>query len=282
MGNCNLCYHRCNVDRDAEIGICKLDNNIYISQYGVVKNEEDFFTGINGCGVIWFHGCNFKCKYCLNDATSLNGYGKNLYSTIDTYNLILKFISDNRVSHIMFVNPTMYVNFIIEIVNMVQHTPGITVPYFIYNTNAYDTIETIQMINPYIDIFIPDYKYANDELSFTLSGISNYKEPCFNTIEYIGNICGFNLTIQNYMASSGMLVRHLMLPGEVNNTKSCIQKLKNLNNNILIHVLSNYAIRGGISTNASLQQYNRLITDEEIQEVKNFIIDNNYNNIFIK
>jgi putative pyruvate formate lyase activating enzyme len=281
MSVCNSCYYQCDVNRDTEPGICNLDYNIYIAQSSVVKNEEDFFNGVNGCGVIWFHGCNFQCKYCVNDATSLNGYGKNLYTISDFYNILINFITVDKVSHIMFVNPTMYVDFIIEVIDLFKHE-NITLPFFIYNTNAYDSMSTIEDISPYIDIFIPDYKYASDELALKLSNVSRYCEPCINTIACMGHLKGFNLNIENYMATSGMCVRHLMLPGEVDNTKLCIQQLKDINSNIMIHVLSNYAIRGGISTNKDLQQYNTLITDNEINEVKNFIIDNGYNNIFIK
>lgn len=278
---CNACNHNCLVDRSVELGYCQLDNKLYISEISNIKNEEDFFVGTYGCGAIWFSGCNMKCVYCLNEATSIYGFYKFEYSPTEFYDRINNMIINDHIQHIMFINPTMYIPFIIQVIESIKMNVSNT-PKFIYNTNGYDSIDTIDKLINYIDIWLPDYKYANDDIGYNLSNVKNYHTQSLSTIQYIGSRVGFNLNIQNYIATSGMLVRHLLLPGEIDNTKQSILQLKSLNSDMVIHVLTNYAIRSGVSSNQSLSKYNRFNDDCEINEIKDFVYSNNLTNIIIK
>ena len=162
LEKCELCPHKCKVNRNqGQIGRCKATNKVKIALYSVHQFEEPCISGKNGSGTIFFSNCNLNCVYCQNYEISQLGKGKEI-TIPELANIFLEQQSKN-VENINLVTPTSYVSQIIEAIKIAKNN-GLKIP-IVYNTNSYENIETIKMLDGYIDIYLPDLKYAENDLA---------------------------------------------------------------------------------------------------------------------
>ena len=180
LDKCNICPHQCKVNRNqGKIGRCKATEKIKIALYSTHNFEEPCISGEKGSGTIFFSNCNLNCVFCQNYEISQLGKGKDI-SIEELANIFLK-QQEKNVENINLVTPTSYIPQIIEAIKIAKSN-GFKLP-IIYNTNAYEKVETLKMLEGYIDIYLPDLKYAENDVAKEYSKIDNYFEIATEAIQ---------------------------------------------------------------------------------------------------
>ena len=223
--NCMICPRECGTDRFNDRGYCNSGAEISLSSVCVHKGEEPTVSGNGGICNIFFSRCNLQCIYCQNSQISsvtedIVDYQFKLAEVID---IIVPMLEDGA-GAVGFVSPSHYVPIVKMIVTALKYR-GYN-PVFVYNTNAYEKVETIQSLDDYIDVFLPDYKYADSFLSKAYSGVSDYSEIALAAITEMKRLKGTNLPInEDGYATSGVIVRHMILPNHVENSLEVLRRL---------------------------------------------------------
>jgi putative pyruvate formate lyase activating enzyme len=209
LANCNLCPRRCSVDRTAgETGFCGTVDLAVVASYAPHFGEEPPLVGRRGSGTIFFCGCNLGCIFCQNYDISHLKRGTEV-STEELAAMMLAL--ENRGCHnINFVTPTHVVPQILDAL-VAARANGLTVP-LVYNCGGYESLETLRLLDGVIDIYMPDVKYSEDAVSEALSGAPDYWEVCRAAVREMHRQVGDLRTDGNGVATSGLLVRHLVLP----------------------------------------------------------------------
>ena len=173
LQRCEICPHDCKVNRlQRHMGRCKCNDKIKIALASVHHFEEPCISGKNGSGTIFFSNCNLNCKFCQNYEISQEGKGIEI--TIEELADIFIKQQEKKVHNINLVTPTMYAYQIIEAIKIARKK-GLNIP-IIYNSNGYENVQTIKDLNGYIDVYLPDLKYYDNDLGLKYSGIKNYFE----------------------------------------------------------------------------------------------------------
>ncbi len=218
-----------------------------------------------GSGTIFFSNCNLNCIYCQNYEISQLGNGKEI-SIQELANIFLE-QQKNGAENINLVTPTMYVYQIIEAIKIAKNA-GLTIP-IIYNTNSYENIETIKLLKGYIDVYLPDFKYFDNELGEKYSNIKNYFDIASKSIYEMYLQVGLPQFNENGIITKGVIIRHLVLPNHIQNTKNILKWIKeNLPSKTYISVMAQYFPTYKAKDNYLL---NRKLTQEEYDEVLNFL-----------
>ena len=274
---CELCPHRCKVNRKkGNIGRCKCDNRIKIALSSLHYYEEPCISGEAGSGTVFFSNCNLNCKYCQNYKISQLGKGE--YITIEELANIFIFQQENKANNINLVTPTMYVEQIIEAIKIAK-SKGLKIP-IIYNSNGYENIETIKLLNGYIDVYLPDLKYADNNLAKKYSNIDNYFEIATNAIKEMYNQVGAPILDENGIIKRGLIIRHLVLPNYIDNSKKVLQWIKeNIDSNVYVSIMAQYFP----TYLAKEDEYiNRKLTKEEYEEIENFVFELDFENGYMQ
>lgn len=240
--NCNLCPRRCNAKRGGEkLGYCRSDWNYSIGSICIHKGEEPVISGINGICNVFFTRCNLQCVYCQNQQIS-----RNLHPDVE-FSLNLQQVTDN-ICHILskgihslgFVSPSHQLKQVLEIVHAV-HERGFR-PVIVYNSNAYDNVESLKLLEGVVDIYLPDFKYADNSLAKRLSGAHNYVEVALSALKEMLRQKGPSLRIDpEGQAYSGIIIRHLVLPGYLDNSFGVLECIANeLSERLHISLMAQY------------------------------------------
>ena len=233
---CNLCERKCNVDRNIKTGFCNANNKIKIAKYMLYHYEEPCISGKNGSGTIFFSNCNLKCIYCQNYEISTEEYGKEI-SIEDFANICLE-LQDKKAENINLVTPGHFANLIKKGLILAKEK-GLTIP-IVYNTNSYETVETIKSLNGLIDIYLPDFKYYDDKLAIKYSKAPKYRETAQIAIEEMYKQVG-KPVIEKGIIKKGVIIRHLILPSLTDDSKKIINYLyTKYKNNIYYSIMNQY------------------------------------------
>ena len=212
--NCNLCPNRCNVDREKRDGACHADNDMRVCRIAPHFYEEPIISGERGSGTIFFSGCSLDCAFCQNHEISKRKVGK-VFSP-EALADELKRLVDNGVHNINFVTPTHFSHRIKETLNI--YRPPVPI---VYNTSGYELPEVIEEMNEYVDVYLTDFKYANNDLAQKYSKRKDYYSYCLLSTDKMVESKPL-IFDEAGMMKQGVIVRHLMLPGEVQNTLDVI------------------------------------------------------------
>ena len=277
LENCTICPHRCNINRiDGKIGRCKATNNVKIALYSTHDFEEPCISGKKGSGTVFFSNCNLNCVFCQNYEISQLGRGKEI--TIEELAEIFLLQQENGVENINLVTPTSYVVQIIEAIKIAKEK-GLTIP-IIYNTNGYENVETIKMLDGYIDVYLPDLKYAENGLAKKYSKIDNYFEIAINAIKEMINQVGVPEFDENGIIKKGVIIRHLVLPNNIENSKKVLKWISsNLPKEVYISVMAQYFPTYKAK---GINELNRKLSKEEWQEIENYIEELNIENGYVQ
>lgn len=234
---CNLCEFKCNVNRNFSLGKCKCGSSLKVALASVHKWEEPCISGVNGSGSVFFSGCNLNCIFCQNHNISKNNFGKEIFS--ERLAEIFIELQNKKVHNINLVSPTPYVYGIIEAIKIAKNN-GLIIP-IVYNTNSYETVETIKLLKDYIDIYLPDIKYFNDDTAIKYSGAPNYFKIATSAIlEMISNV-GNPIFDENGIMKKGVIVRHLCLPNHLIETKKIVEWINNnISDNVYVSLMAQY------------------------------------------
>lgn len=238
LEQCMLCPHNCKVNRlNGQIGRCKCNDKIKIALVSLHKYEEPCISGKNGSGTVFFSNCNLNCMFCQNYEISHLRKGYEV-SVDELANIFIE--QQNRGAHnINLVTPTMYVIQIIEAIKKAREN-GLKLP-IIYNTSSYENVETIQMLKGYIDVYLPDLKYYSNDLCKKYSKVDNYFENASKAITEMYKQVGTPEFDEDGMIKKGVIIRHLILPNYIQNTKHILKWIKeNMPDDVYVSVMSQY------------------------------------------
>ena len=268
LRKCNICPRNCGANRfDGPYGYCNSGSDFNISAIIVHEGEEPVISGKNGICNIFFSHCNLQCNYCQNYQIS-NNKCSNSGNKSDLNVIINKIVCilDTGIENVGFVSPSHMVPQVKVIIKSLNHE-GYH-PTIVYNSNAYDKVETLRSLENLVDVYLPDLKYDDQKISEEWSDSKNYPVIARKAIKEMyrqkGNILQINKTGK---AEKGLIIRHLVLPGAVQNSKNVLRFISNeLSNRIAVSVMSQYNPNSNVSAVPIL---NRKIFKKEYSEVIN-------------
>ena len=276
FNKCTICPHKCGIDRSNNIGRCKATDKIKIALYSIHNFEEPCISGENGSGTIFFSNCNMNCVFCQNYEISQLGRGKEI--TIDELSNIMIEQQEKGVQNINLVTPTSYSLHIIEAIKIARRN-GLNIP-IVYNTNGYESVETLKLLDGFIDIYLPDLKYYKNELAQKYSKVNNYFEIATQAIKEMYRQVGVPVLDEKGVMKKGLMIRHLILPNEVENSKKILSWIKeNMDNNVYISIMAQYFPTYKAK---EIEKLSRKITQEEYNEVEEYLYNLDLENGYIQ
>ena len=240
--NCNNCPRRCATDRVTSLGFCHATAEPEAAAICIHRGEEPPISGQRGICNIFFAHCNLQCIYCQNrdisralPSPTLASACVGVQAIVDRVQQLLP-ETENIVG---FVSPTHYAHAIPAIVDEL-HRRGLF-PTTVYNTGGYDSVETLRSLAPYIDIYLPDFKYSDPALALRYSHAPDYPQVALAALREMYNQKGSALpTDERGLAFRGIIVRHLVLPGQVDNSLGVLDTLADLSTNLHIALMAQY------------------------------------------
>ncbi len=212
---CTLCPHNCNVQRTATTGggLCGMPWTLHVARAGLHQWEEPCFTGTHGAGAVFFSGCNLSCVYCQNKPISQDNIGKPC--TVAQLQTIFHSLIDQGAACLDLVTPTHFTPLVAEALEM-----EIPIPV-VWNSSGYESVETLKLLEGKVDVYLPDFKYAKADLGHSYSGARHYFPIATAAILEMYRQTG-NYLLQDGQLLRGVLIRHLILPGALDNSKECL------------------------------------------------------------
>ena len=266
---CNLCPNGCKIDKTKNFGACGTSDKLTIAKYYLHPFEEPIISGTKGSGTIFFCGCSLKCVFCQNYELSRGLRGKEF--SVKELADIIKELEDLGAHNINFVNPTHYSNQIIKALEI--YRPNIPI---VYNTHGYENIEILNIMNDYVDVYLPDIKFYSPAISKRYSNKENYFDIASKAIEFMINSKPLIFGEDN-LIMQGVVVRHLVLPQCTSDSKKILDWFAPFKEKAYINVMSQYTPFGNIENFPELK---RKITRREYDCVLDYLLSLNLNNAY--
>ena len=273
---CTICPHNCKINRTKNPGRCKSTDKIKIALYSIHNFEEPCISGEKGSGTIFFSNCNMNCVFCQNYEISQFGRGKEI--TIEELANVMIKQQERNVQNINLVTPTSYALHIVEAIKIARKK-GLEIP-IVYNTNGYESVETLKLLEGYVDIYLPDLKYYYDDLAKKYSKVDNYFEIATKAIQEMYRQVGTPVLDENGVMKKGLMIRHLILPNEVQNSKKVLKWIKeNIDSNVYVSIMAQYFPTYKAK---EIPEIARKITKEEYEKVENYLYGLDLENGYIQ
>ena len=275
INKCNICPHNCGIDRENnQIGKCKGTDKAKLALSSLHLFEEPCISGENGSGTVFFSNCNMSCVYCQNYEISSQGFGVEV--SVEKLAEIFINQQNNNANNINLVSPTIYALQIKQAIILAREK-GLKIP-IIYNTSGYEKVEILKQLEGYIDVYLPDFKYGSNELGEKYSKVKNYYDYCLPAIKEMYRQVGAPKLDENGMIQKGVIIRHLILPNNIENTKKVLKTIKeNLSKDIYISLMAQYFPAGKAK---EIPELSRKISKQEYEEIENYLykleIENGY------
>lgn len=234
---CDLCPNMCGVNRTIQPGLCGVLADPRIARVGLHYYEEPIISGTKGSGTIFFSGCNMHCIFCQNYDVSwrAKGYPISVEGIIDR----IKDLERLGAHNINFVTPTHYSHIVKAV--LTKYKPSIPV---VYNTSSYERVEILKELDGLIDIYLPDLKYFNNDLSIKLSNKKDYFEVATKALDEMYRQIGEPI-IENNLMKKGMIIRHLVLPDQTDDTIKILNYVQNhFGDKVWLSLMSQYTPEG--------------------------------------
>lgn len=274
MSVCNLCPRNCNTDRANERGFCNVSNSLTLARAGLHFWEEPCISAYGGAGAVFFSGCSLKCIYCQNEKISRGHTGKEISEK--RLREIFDELIDQGADNINLVTPSHYADIIADALSKEK----LPVPV-VYNTSAYEKTETLKMLDGLIDVYLPDYKYADSSLARKLSFAPDYPGIAFSAIEEMFRQRGSYTLDEDGILTSGVLIRHLVLPGFIDNTLDVIDKITSRfdDTQVLFSLMSQYTPP---KKELKIPSLNRRLTENEYSQAVDYLYLSGFENGFVQ
>lgn len=263
---CKLCPRECQVNRlKGQKGFCQITDKIEIALASLHYFEEPCISGKEGSGTIFFSHCNMKCMFCQNHEISQEGKGKAI--TVEKLAEIMVNQQKRGAQNINLVTPTMYSTQIKEAIRIAKEK-GLRIP-IIYNSNGYESITALKNLEGYIDIYLPDLKYYSNTLAEKYSKVPNYFEIATKAIREMIRQVGKPILDENGIMKKGVMIRHLVLPNHLLNTKGILKWIQeNIKEDVWVSIMAQYFPTYQVREDKLL---GRKLTKEEYDRVKEWI-----------
>ncbi|NLI12781.1 radical SAM protein [Pelotomaculum propionicicum] len=238
LEDCTVCAQACRVNRlKGELGICRGGRRAVVSSYGPHFGEEAPLVGARGSGTIFFAFCNLKCRFCQNCEISQHGEGE-VVSTSDLAEMMLE-LQQGGCHNINLVSPSHFVPQILEAL-LVASALGLRVP-LVYNTGGYDAPETLEILDGVVDIYMPDIKFGDDDAGRKYAGAAGYFTVAKKAVKLMHGQVGDLVVDGKGIAVRGLLVRHLVLPGDLSGTEKVVRFLaEDISKNTFLNIMAQY------------------------------------------
>ena len=266
--DCHLCPRDCGVNRlkGGKAGFCKESHQLRVAYVGPHFGEEPPITGKNGSGTIFFAGCSLQCSFCQNHQISRDGLGRAM-DVDELFERAVEMIEENHVHNINLVTPDHFFPHAFHLVSRLRQE-GYNLP-FVYNVSGYQSVAMLRMAEDFADIYLPDFKYGDPTLSLGLSKCKDYPKVALEAIEEMVRQKGF----------VGVLVRHLILPGHVENSSHALTSLfLEFGSRLPISLMSQYHP----VLPQQDQNLNRSLTQEEFDMVFSHAMDLGFEHLFVQ
>lgn len=262
---CSLCPHQCNALRtesNNDGGVCKMPSLPTIARAALHFGEEPCISGTRGSGTVFFSGCSLNCLFCQNSSVSHNGYGKSI--TAQRLADIFRELEDGGAHNINLVNPTHFAHSICKALEL--YNPNIPI---VYNSSGYERVETLKMLEGFIDVYLPDCKYVHNDIAKAISGIDDYFEHTSAAILEMARQTGPVELDEHGIIQRGTIVRHLVLPGHTKESMAVLDWLAQHKERLWVSLMFQYTPMGDIAAHKELQ---RALTRRECEKVQDYMI----------
>jgi len=279
LTRCEGCPRKCRVNRlEGQVGFCKIRASIQIAHAGLHFGEEPPISGTKGSGAIFFAGCNLRCVFCQNYQISQEfqqGHTRTL--TIDELAYEMLRLQNEGAHNINFVSPSHMIFQMADAIKVAKGK-GLVVP-IVYNSNGYDSVDALRQIRGLVDIYLPDIKYLENGLGKQFSAADDYADNVPGVLREMLDQVGPLEMDDEGIAVRGLLVRHLVLPDYLGNSRRCLHALADLSQNTFVSIMSQY------SPQYKARDYpgiNRTLTEDEYDEITDYALDLGLENAFIQ
>ena len=278
----------CNVNRHTGTGYCLMTDRLKVARAALHMWEEPCISGERGSGAVFFSGCTLRCVFCQNYKIAAAKVGK--YITVDELADIMLRLQNNQANNINLVTPTHYAGQIAEAIIKAKDR-GLKIPV-VYNTSAYENVDTLKIMDGLVDVYLPDFKYMDGKLALKYSNAGNYPETAKAALREMVRQTGTpdmygdddTLVRDGYVESGimkkGVIVRHLILPGYTKESRNVIKYLYDTyKNDIYISIMNQYTPLEHVKLYKELC---RKVTKKEYDKVVDYAIDIGVTNAFIQ
>lgn len=279
LARCECCPRRCGVNRhEGKSGFCGVGAGIRISHACLHFGEEPPISGTEGSGTIFLAGCNLRCAFCQNHQISQEWRRRDfrVLSPDELAREMLR-LQDDGAHNVNFVSPSHVAFQMAEAIESAVEG-GLEIPV-VYNSNGYDSVETLRRIRGLVSIYIPDIKYMDNALGKRLSGVDDYANVIGPVLGEMLDQVGPLETDRNGVARRGLLVRHLVLPGHLENSRRCLRFLSRLDSSVTVSIMSQYSPQYKAPLHAGM---NRSLSKEEYEEITAYAFDCGLENAFVQ
>lgn len=274
--NCNLCPRRCGVNRTHRAGFCGAGEKLRIALVSLHQWEEPCLVGERGAGTVFFSYCNLRCVYCQNHEISHGGKGQEV--SVERLAEIFLEQQARGAATLDLVTPTHYVPQIITALDMAKER-GFHLPV-VYNSSGYETVETIEALRGYVDIFLPDLKYMSAESGGEYSAATDYFSYASAAIKKMVETTGSVQYADNGQMTRGVLVRHMVLPGHRHESMELMKWLwENFGRTIQVSLMNQYTPMYKASEHKKI---NRRLTTFEYESVVDYVLDLGMENAYVQ
>ena len=279
LSKCECCPRNCGVNRlEGKAGFCRVRAGIQISHAGLHFGEEPPISGTKGSGAIFFAGCNLRCVFCQNYQISQEfqqGHTRTL--TTDELASEMLHLQDEGAHNINFVSPS---HMIFQMADAIQAAKGkgLVLPV-VYNSNGYDSVDALRQIRGLVDIYLPDIKYLDNGLGKQFSAVNDYAETIPGVLREMLDQAGHLEMDEQGIATRGLLVRHLVLPGQLENSRKCLDALADLSPDTFVSLMSQYSPQYKACNYPGI---NRALTAGEYDEITEYALNLGLENAFIQ
>ncbi|MBO5216110.1 MAG: radical SAM protein [Clostridia bacterium] len=258
MEKCYACPRACGVERDKKIGFCGGGALPRVSKVMLHRFEEPVISGNRGSGAIFFSGCALRCVFCQNASISHTAKGKEM--TVDELVTVMLSLQDRGAHNINLVTASHYIPQVALALKKAKRT--LTIPV-VFNCSGYESVESLRLLDGLVDVYLPDFKYCNSELSARFSHAPDYREVAEKAIgEMIRQKP--KIRIEDGLIQEGVIIRHLVLPGHREDSKAVLERIKLLFPTALVSVMRQYTPTFNTSEYPEL---NRKVTSFEYDDV---------------
>lgn len=277
LKKCTLCPRNCKVNRVVgEVGYCGQSASVYVARAALHMWEEPCISGTRGSGTVFFSGCNLRCVFCQNHDIAIGRVGKEI-EIEDLAQIFLKLQKEGAVN-LNLVTGTHYVPQIIRALEIAKEK-GFRIPV-LYNSSGYESVETLKLLEGVVDIYLPDFKYINAVTAKKYSNASDYPRIAKLALKEMVRQCKETVFIEDGYMQRGVMVRHLILPGYIEESKQILAYLYGIyGNDIYYSIMNQYTPLKHVEV---YPEINRKITEAEYDEVVDFAIDLGIENGFIQ
>ena len=274
--SCNLCPRCCGVNRASKRGFCSASGEtVRVGRAMLHMWEEPCISGQRGSGTIFFVGCNLKCIYCQNSVLSNGDAGIDI--PIEKLAETMLYLQCEGAHNINLVTPTHYSLQIISAVRLARQK-GLQIP-IVYNTSGYESVEAINALSKTVDVYLTDFKYSDNLLAGKYSGVSDYFEVALDALTVMVKQVGSPRFDDNGIMEKGVIVRHLVLPGHIENSKKVLSEIyQRFGNKIFVSIMNQYTPIKQLP----FPELNRTVTAEEYDAVIDYALDLGMTQAFVQ